>query len=147
MSKVLRVFMLDGNASRALRIAEALKNAGSDLKWERIEEPREFLDHLSVLVRRFPWEVILSDPRLPKMDGLQGLQLLRQSWHNVSFIFVTPSLSNEEVAECFRQGADDWVHEDHVEQLKERILRALDRYTRPSPRLAMNGSYDISSRA
>ena len=54
-------------------------------------------------------DLIILDMKLPKMDGLEVLQVLRQRDTNIPVIFTTVHESPELVVQAFRLGARDYV--------------------------------------
>ncbi|HEY0818671.1 MAG TPA: response regulator, partial [Rhizobacter sp.] len=54
-------------------------------------------------------DLILSDNRVPGIDGLQALQLARQQRPSVPFVFVSGNSDPHWAEHCLAEGATDYV--------------------------------------
>ncbi len=75
------------------------------------------------------YDAVLSDYRLPKLNGLQALQYLQQSLQEIPFILVTGSLGEEAAVECIKAGMTDYVLKDRLFRLPSVLLRALAEFS------------------
>lgn len=73
------------------------------------------------------YDAVLSDYRLPNLNGLQALQYLQQS-QDIPFILVTGSLGEEAAVECIKAGMTDYVLKDRLFRLPSVLLRALTEF-------------------
>ncbi len=82
-----------------------------------------------------PWDLLLSDYRLPGFTAYQVLEVLQQSGQSIPLILVTGSLGEEAAVDCIKAGMTDYVLKDRLFRLPmvlERSLRefALNRQQR-----------------
>jgi len=71
-------------------------------------------------------DLIILDMKLPKMDGLEVLQALRERNINIPVIFTTVAESAELVVQAFRLGARDYVMKPFApDEMLEAIERAI----------------------
>ena len=76
-------------------------------------------------LRETSYDAVLSDYRLPNLNGLQALQYLQQSSQDIPFILVTGSLGEEAAVECIKAGMTDYVLKDRLFRLPLVLHRAL----------------------
>lgn len=80
------------------------------------------------LLRAEPADVIISDVRMPDMDGIEMLREVRQTMPDVGVIFMTAFASVESAREAFKLGADDFVTKPFdVEELKLIVNKTLEK--------------------
>jgi len=77
-------------------------------------------------VEKFPFDVIISDLKMPKMDGLMFLDKLRENNCEVPVIVMTAYASVDTAVEAMRKGALDYIQKpfeaDEITLLIERTL-------------------------
>lgn len=74
------------------------------------------------------YDAVLSDYRLPDLNGLQALKLLQQSEQDIPFILVTGSLGEEAAVECIKAGMTDYVLKERLFRLPTVLARALQEF-------------------
>ena len=79
-------------------------------------------------LRSQTYDAVLSDYRLPDLNGLQALKLLQQSGQDIPFILVTGSLGEEAAVECIKAGMTDYVLKDRLFRLPMVLARALQEF-------------------
>src|SRR5437879_9793740 len=82
---VLRLLLLEENASDAARILRELKNAGLRITPTIAGNQLEFKNALYA----GKFDAVVAAWRLPDGDGLEALQILRASGHETPFVLVT----------------------------------------------------------
>jgi len=76
-------------------------------------------------------DLIVSDIRMPEMDGLQLLQKVQDIDKQCPFLFLTGYPSDESAIEAMHSGADDYlVKPVNFDELKLRISKSLERKER-----------------
>lgn len=74
-------------------------------------------------------DLILTDIQMPKMDGIQFLQIIKGSgaFNNIPVIILSSRESSQDRIECLRQGAVDYISKPfNPEELMVRIERVLE---------------------
>jgi len=80
------------------------------------------------LVKAEPADVIISDVRMPDMDGIELLRASREHQPDIGVILMTAFASVETAREAFKLGADDFIQKPFdVEELKLLVKKALEK--------------------
>lgn len=74
------------------------------------------------------YDAVLSDYRLPNLNGLQVFELLKASNQDIPFILITGSLGEEAAVECIKAGMTDYVLKDRLFRLPTVLERALQEF-------------------
>ena len=73
-------------------------------------------------------DVIVSDVRMPDMDGIEMLRAVRETYPDLGVVFMTAHASVESAREAFKLGADDFVTKPFdVEELKLIVKKTLEK--------------------
>jgi putative two-component system response regulator len=91
---------------------------------------REAADGVEALTRlsEQPVQLLLSDVRMPRMDGLDLLKEVRARWPDTAAIMVTAVADVEVGVSCLGAGAMDYVTKPfHLEEVRARVRQALDK--------------------
>ena len=66
-----------------------------------------------------PVDVVISDVRMPDMDGIEMLSAVRETQPDLGVVLMTAFASVETAREAFKLGADDFIQKPFdVEELK-----------------------------
>jgi two-component system response regulator PilR (NtrC family) len=80
------------------------------------------------LLRAEPADVIISDVKMPDMDGIQMLRALRETQPDLGVILMTAYASVDTAREAFKLGADDFIQKPFdVEELKLIVKKTLEK--------------------
>ena len=125
------ILLVDDDAQIRTSLSEALEDFGFlvDLA-ESAEEA------LSKIASSKP-DIVLSDIRMPGMDGIELLKLLRERTPDVDVVLMTAFDDMPTVVSAMREGAFDFlVKPVNLDELEEVLKRALaDHRTRERARL------------
>ena len=73
-------------------------------------------------------DVIVSDVRMPDMDGIEMLREVRKTHADLGVVFMTAHASVEAAREAFKLGADDFITKPFdVEELMLIVKRTLEK--------------------
>jgi signal transduction histidine kinase len=122
MAEPLRVLLVEDVGSDALLIERELRRAGIACTVRRVETEDALLQALATS----PPELILSDYRLPRLDGLGVLRIARARVPGVPLILVTGSTNEEVAVDCMKAGAADYVLKDRLMRLGPAVRSALE---------------------
>lgn len=79
-------------------------------------------------VRDVPVDLVLSDIRMPEMDGLSFLENLKKGNSNLAVIFITGYPSIESAVRSMKDGAYDYLTKPiNLDELKVKVDRGLER--------------------
>ncbi|HOK05788.1 MAG TPA: sigma-54 dependent transcriptional regulator [Syntrophales bacterium] len=115
-----RVLVLDDDAVACEFLHDALAVEGHEVRtFTSAEEAlKEELDH---------FDLLLSDIRMPGMDGLQFLKRVHEKWPDLPVILMTAYGSLETTMEALRYGAWDYISKPFTpEAIREMVKKVLD---------------------
>ncbi|MDP2957749.1 MAG: sigma-54 dependent transcriptional regulator, partial [Longimicrobiales bacterium] len=128
-----RLLLVEDDSAVRRSISETLADEGFE-----VAEAKSAPAALELLAGFDP-EVVLSDIRMPEMDGIELLQLLRQRAPGVDVVIMTAYDDMATVARAMREGAFDFLVKPlKLEELRK-VLRSLldDRRSREQARRAV----------
>jgi len=80
------------------------------------------------LLEESPADVIISDVKMPDMDGIEMLRTVRETLPDLGVILMTAFASVETAREAFKLGADDFIQKPFdVEELKLIVRKTLEK--------------------
>jgi two-component system response regulator HydG len=119
-----RILVVEDNDSLRTGVARALRANGSEVD-EAASGDQAILRIRDVANE--PFDVVLTDVRLPGSDGLEVLRAVRDRDPRTSVLFMTAYGSIETAVEAMRSGAFDFVQKPvDLEQIELRVARALE---------------------
>jgi response regulator RpfG family c-di-GMP phosphodiesterase len=79
-------------------------------------------------LQRQPITLVMSDLRMPKMDGLELLRQVRARWPDVAVVMITAVADVEVAVSCLAIGAMDYLTKPfHLEEVRARVAQALEK--------------------
>src|ERR1700680_3787815 len=121
MRSPLRILSLEDDPKDAELVEEKLAIDGISSYVTRVETEADFIASLE----RGCFDLILADYTLPSFDGLSALEITRQRWPPVPFIFVSGTLGEEVAIEALKIGATDYVFKTRLARIVPSVQRAL----------------------
>ena len=122
-SKHLRILLLEDVESDAELLQHELRKSKIPFSCRCVETRADFLDSL----RDFAPDIVLSDFSMPQFNAMDALHLLHDSPHDVPFILVTGSQSEEVAVACMKEGVDDYILKTSLKRLPSAVLNALQK--------------------
>jgi two-component system response regulator PilR (NtrC family) len=127
-----RILVVDDERSMRELLAIVLKREGYDVVLA--ENGKEALAALE----RQPFDLLVSDIKMPDMSGVDVLRAAKAIDNDILGIMVTAFASTDSAIEALRLGAYDYLSKPfNVEELKDRIRKALERRTLEQENLAL----------
>ena len=84
-------------------------------------------DAIAVLERQ-PVTLIMSDLRMPRMDGIELLRQVRARWPDTAIVMITAVADVEVAVSCLAIGAMDYLTKPfHLEEVRARVAQALEK--------------------
>jgi response regulator RpfG family c-di-GMP phosphodiesterase len=75
-----------------------------------------------------PVRLVMSDLRMPKMDGLELLRQIRGRWPDTAVVMITAVADVEVAVSCLAIGAMDYLTKPfHLEEVRARVAQALEK--------------------
>lgn len=80
------------------------------------------------LLQTEPTDIIISDVKMPDMDGIEMLRAVRETLPDLGVVLMTAFASVETAREAFKLGADDFIQKPFdVEELKLIVRKTLEK--------------------
>jgi len=122
MSKVPRVLVVDDEAHLADGISENLEAEGYSA--EVAHDGEEGLEK----IRGGDFDLIVLDVMMPKLDGLEVCQKIREEGRQTPVLFLTVNNAPEDRIRGFEAGGDDYLAKPfHLQELLHRVAAILRR--------------------
>lgn len=117
----LRVLNLEDSPNDSELIQAELETEWQQVEFLRVDTRQAFIQAMD----EFKPEVILSDFKLPDINGHEALKLARQNHPDIPVIMVTGALGDIEAVDLVKLGAKDYVMKDHLQRLTTAVQSAL----------------------
>jgi len=121
VSETLHILLLEDRETDAELTLNAVRRAGFDPKWTRVETEKEFIARLADRI-----DVILADYSMPQFTALKALDIMNQRGLNIPFIIVSGTIGEETAVEAIKNGASDYLLKDRLGRLGNAIRLAID---------------------
>jgi signal transduction histidine kinase/DNA-binding response OmpR family regulator len=118
-----RILVVEDVSSDAELACQELKKTLHACEFLRVETQEEYLEALDAFLP----DLIVSDFRLPRFDGLTALKLAQERAPETPFIILTGSIDEDTAMECMKAGAWDYVTKGHIKRLGPAVLAAMRR--------------------
>ncbi|HZF22649.1 MAG TPA: PAS domain S-box protein, partial [Burkholderiales bacterium] len=119
--KEIRILFVEDVISDFELTIRELKQAGVACAVHRVDTREGLLREL----KDFEPDVILSDFSLPTFDGLSVLMIVRELRPDIPCIFVSGTISEDQLISLVRHGAADYVLKSNLERIPPAVLRAV----------------------
>jgi PAS domain S-box-containing protein len=116
----LRVLIVEDSEDDALLLLRELDKGGFEPEHERVDNPE---DMRGAIVEGGPWDVVLSDWRMPRFSGTEALEIMRETDPETPFVIVSGKIGEEAAVEAMRAGAHDFVMKDNPWRLCATVER------------------------
>ncbi len=123
MSQPLRVLLAEDNPNDSELVLRALRQAGFDPDWTRVETETDYLDQLMPDL-----DIILSDYEMPTFNGPRALELLKQSGYDIPFIIISGTIGEDVAVDMMRLGATDYLLKDRLVRREISVRQALEQW-------------------
>ncbi|MEW6585557.1 MAG: HD domain-containing phosphohydrolase, partial [Nitrospirota bacterium] len=117
----IKILMLEDSAADAELIEYELRKSGLSFIAERVATKDGFIRELEA----FKPDLVLCDYTLPSFDGASALDVLREKYPDLPFIFVSGTIGEERAIDALKQGASDYVLKNNLRKLPFAVNRAL----------------------
>src|ERR1700752_1846503 len=79
-------------------------------------------------LERYPVTLVLSDLRMPKMDGFELLREIRSRFPDAAVVMITAVADGEVAVQCLAIGAADYVIKPYqLEDVRARVAQAMEK--------------------
>jgi PAS domain S-box-containing protein len=122
MSEPIRILIVEDMLTDAELAEREIGKVLQPCAFRRVDTREDYLAALE----SFQPDLIVSDYKMPRFDGLTALTLALERAPLTPLIMLTGSLNEDTAVECMRAGATDYVIKEHIKRLGSAVLRALD---------------------
>lgn len=120
--KMSNILVVDDEPSYRQILTLVFESEGHELRIA--SNGREALQRLN----EEPADLVVSDIRMPDMDGIEMLRNIRETMPDVAVVFMTAHASVETTREAFKLGADDYIEKPFdVDEMKLIVNKALEK--------------------
>jgi PAS domain S-box-containing protein len=116
-----QALIIEDSEPDARLLVRTLRQADYALTWERVETA----EAMRAALERQPWDVILSDYKMPHFSGSAALQLLQESGLDLPFIVVSGTIGEENAVAMMKTGAHDYILKGNLARLAPAIAREM----------------------
>ena len=119
----LRCLLVEDDENDALLVLRELRGVGGggEVTWHRVETAAA----MQAALDRQPWDVIISDFKMPHFNGLAALELLRASGLDIPFIVVSGTIGEDVAVAMMKAGANDYLMKGNLARLRPAVEREL----------------------
>src|SRR4051794_27361393 len=104
MSVPLRVLLVEDSEDDCALLLRALRRGGYEPEYTRVDTAEAMRTALTAA----PWDVVISDHRMPQFSAPAALTLLQESGLELPFLIVSGTIGEEIAVEAMRAGAHDF---------------------------------------
>src|ERR1043166_6371975 len=118
----LYVLLIEDSQDDAELLLTELRRGGFEPIYERVETAGE----LRTALDQGAWDLVLSDYRMPRFDGLEALSILKEHGLDAPFILVSGAIGEALAVSAMKAGAHDYVMKDRLARLAPAVRRELE---------------------
>lgn len=146
-SRAIRVLLIEDVEDDAVLVLRALRAHGFDVTFTRVEEQPA----LEAAIEREPWDAVISDHSLPRLDAPAALTVVRAKHPDLPFIVVSGTVSEDMAVRVMKAGAQDYISKQNLvrlgpaldRELREAANRQAHRASDERFRLLLAGMHDV----
>lgn len=121
MNKDLYVLIVEDSENDTLLLLHELQRCGYRPHHLQVEDP----DSLRKALATGCWDIVISDYKMPRLDGLAALKIVRENGRDLPFILVSRSIGEEIAVAAMKAGAHDYIMKGNLARLGPAIEREL----------------------
>ena len=120
MLEQIKILIVEDDPDDVELLVRELYRAGFDPHWLRVETEADYLANLSPDL-----DLILSGCKMPQLDGLRALELLKQHGLEVPFIIISDTIGEEIAVTTMQHGAAVYLLKYQITRLGPAVRRAM----------------------
>jgi signal transduction histidine kinase len=120
-ASTLALLVVEDSEADFDRLIASLERSSSGATAVRVETPEQLQDALVAT----HWSAVIADHRLPRLDSLQALRIVRAVQPDLPFLVVSDMSGEEAAVTAIQAGADDYIVRGHLSRAAPALQRAL----------------------
>lgn len=116
---VLQLIVIDDSSNDAETISNMLRNAGTAVRTERVEDDED----LRASLIAHPWDMILTKPGITYLSAVEALAVVKQLDQDVPLIVIADGADESAILAVLNAGARDSVRLSEPARLHHTLLR------------------------
>ncbi len=121
MNEPVRILIVEDAPADVELAQREIRKSVRDCEFLQVETRKAYLEALET----FQPDLILSDYRLRRFNGMKALQLAQKHAPLAPLIIWTGSISEDAAAECLKAGASNYIVKDNIRRLGPAVIHAL----------------------
>ena len=117
----MRILLAEDEKTIAITLRDALEEVGHRVEW--VADGREAKDEL----KRVAYDALVSDIRMPGLDGMQLLAFARTLEPAPAVVMITGYATVEQAVEAMQKGAETYVQKPFPNAYVVRLLEQIQR--------------------
>jgi len=122
MTESIRILIVEDLPTDAELAQREIRKTLKSCIFQRVESREDF----EVALSEFKPDLIISDYRMPRFDGLTALKLTLEKMPLVPVIILTGAINEDTAVECMKAGANNYVIKEHLKRLGQAVVHALE---------------------
>jgi len=119
--RAVKILVVEDSEDDAKLAMRALRQGGFVPTYLRVENA----EALRAAFEREHWDAVLSDFRLPGFNGVEALEVFRDTGLDIPFIFFSGTIGEETAVAAMKAGASDYVMKQNMARLAPVLEREL----------------------
>lgn len=121
LTRPLRLLVVEDSETDYDLLMYRLKALPGSLEAVRVDDAKGLQEAL----QNHPWDLVISDHRLPGFSSEAALDMVRSQDPDLPFLIVSGAIGEDIAVEAMRSGADDYLMKDNLRRLVPAIERSL----------------------
>jgi PAS domain S-box-containing protein len=122
MNESIRILIVEDQPTDAELAKREISKAIVSCVFEQVETREDYLASLEA----FKPDLIITDYRMPRFDGLTALKLALEKAPFTPVIIMTGAINEDTAVECMKAGAANYVIKEQLKRLNQAVLHALE---------------------
>jgi len=120
--KKIKILILEDSPDDVELVKRELRKGGIDFSSEAVDNKKDFIMSLE----EFKPDLILADYKVPSFEGLNALEITRDKYPELPFIYVSGVIDENFAIETLKRGANGYVLKDRLHNLTPTIKRVFE---------------------
>src|SRR5437867_7045535 len=121
MSRPLRILIVEDSEDDTQLLLHQLRRGGYDPMHERVDSVATMEQALA----RQQWDLVIADYGIPNLNPMAALALLKERGHDLPFIIVSGTITEETAVATMKAGAHDYLLKGNLKRLIPAVEREL----------------------